>query len=130
VTKDPRWDGVELPSLWRVLVRVHGEEAASGQYTEAVKAVLSTGKYGEWHTVTNDHGQILGYRRLNPKEWFTFGKDSGEIGGPFPTKRLTLSALRAKKAAKVEGGIYETEEHYVFTRDRAETLQLNPEELP
>ena len=127
---DPRWAGVELPSLWRVLVRVHGEDEASDHYPDAVRAIAETGRYGEWHAVFNGFGQVLGYKRLNPKEWFTFGKDDGKLNGPFPTKRLALATQRLKSARTVEAGVYETDDHYFFTRDRAERVNVKPEELP
>jgi hypothetical protein len=128
---DPRWEGVQLPSLWRVLVRVHGEADASSHYQAAVEAIKADRKYGEWAAVMKPGTeQIIGYRRINPKEWYTRNESTGTIRGPFSTKRLALSALREKSASKAGSGIYRTPQHAVFTRDRATALGLTEEELP
>lgn len=128
-TADPRWDRVELPSLYKVLVRVHGEEEALANYERATKQILAHGQYEQWVAVRNG-SQITGYRRINPKDWFTFGLEDGEIHGPFQTKRHALHKLGLKKAKSLGPGQYETPAHYVFTRDRAGALRIDPEELP
>jgi hypothetical protein len=125
---DPRWDRVELPSLYRVLTRVHGEDEAMAHYDKAAETVLATGRYGEWLAVKTPLGQITGYRRANPKEWFYRMKD-GRIEGPFPTKKLVLSCLRAKGATKIDAGVYAHGDTMLFTRDRAEAVNLTQEEL-
>lgn len=125
---DRRWHRVELPSLWRVLTRVHGEADAAAHYDRAVKAVKKTGRYLEWLAVRSPLGQVLGYRRANPKEWFYREKD-GRIEGPFDTKKLILHALRAKGASKVDTGIYAHGDTILFTRDRAEAVGLTQEIL-
>lgn len=119
------FDGVDEQSLWRIT----GETAL---YDEAVAAMLKPPhRWGEWAAVFHPtfKGQIIGYRRLRPKDWFTAGKDSGEITGPWPTKRHALYSLRLKKARTVESGVYETDDHYVFTRDRVERISLTEEDL-
>lgn len=110
----------------RSLFRIAGEE-----YEQAYAAMLKPPhRWGEWVAVWHPRWQqIVGYARLRPKDWFTFGIDSGEIAGPWPTKRHALYSLRLKSAAKVESGVYQTDEHYVFTRDRAERVNVNQEEL-
>lgn len=125
---DRRWDRVELPSLWRVLTRVHGEDDASRYYEKAAKAITATGRYGEWLAVKTPLGQLIGYRRANPKEWFYRTKD-GRLEGPFPTKKLVLSCLRAKGATKVTAGVYAHGDTVLFTRDAAEAVNLTQEDL-
>ena len=127
---DRRWEGVELPSLFRVLLRVHGSEEAMSRYDEAKATVLATGRYGEWEAVKTELGQLLGFRRLNPKDWFVQHTESGEVRGAYGTKRHALHALGTKSASKTEtSGIYSIPGWYIFTRDRAGVLGINEEEL-
>lgn len=117
------FENVDEQSLYRI---------AGDEYEAAYAAMAKPPhRWGEWAALFHPRfkGQIVGYRRLRPKEWFTFGKDSGEIAGPWPTKRHALYSLRLKSARTVESGVYETDEHYVFTRDRAERINLTQEDL-
>ena len=121
---DPRWDGVEVENLWKVVCREtdEGLDKRFRAYDAATKAILLTGKWKEWETVTGPGGQILGYRRLRPNDWFIRDDETGEVKGPFPTKRLCLATVRAKSGTKISTGVYATEGSTLFTRAQSKAV--------
>jgi len=123
--RDGDFTGVDEQSLWRLT-------GSSPVYEEAWAALSKPPyRWGEWVAVFHPTfaGQIVGYRRLRPKDWFTFNLDTGNIRGPFPTKRHGLRAIRESSSSTVEAGVYLTAGHYVFTRDKAARINVKEEEL-
>ena len=117
---DPRWEGVEVASLWKVVCRETDPEADRIEvYKEATTAVVETGRWREWEAVMRPGGQITGFRRLRAGDWFTMEIETGEVAGPFTTKRLALATIREKSASKIEAGVYEAGGHRIFTREAA-----------
>jgi hypothetical protein len=103
----------------------------SEEYEEALAAVARPPyRYGEWEAVFHPRfsGQIVGYAKDNPKEWFV--RHGEEIKGPFDTKKLCLAVVGGKTATKVEAGIYLHNDSTIFTRDKADRVLLEGEELP
>lgn len=117
--------GIDEQSLYSV---------AGDEYDEAYKAMLKPPhRWGEWAAVFHPRfaGQIIGYRRLRPKDWFTLNDETDEVTGPWPTKRHALYSLRLKTSQKTKtSGLYTAGEHHiVFTRDRVEHTGLTEEAL-
>lgn len=103
---------------------------AGDEYEEAYQAVLKPPhRWGEWAAVFHPTwDQIVGYVRLNPKDWYTLDDATDEVQGPFSMKRRAFPG----KTKRVRPGVYAVPDAnlLVFTRDQAEGLGLNPEELP
>jgi hypothetical protein len=97
------------------------------EYEAASAAMLKPPhRWGEWVAVFHPKwDQIVGYVRLNPKDWYRLA-DDGTVEGPFDMKRRAWPG----KTSKVAAGVYRVDEASmtIFTRDQAETLDLNPEE--
>jgi SLT domain-containing protein len=119
-------DGIDEQSLYNV---------AGEQYDEAAAAMAKAPhRWGEWAAVFHPRfaGQIVGYCRLRPKDWFTLNAETDEVTGPYGTKRHALYSLRSKTSRIVRSGVYavgDSNEMLVFTRDRAEGLGLTEEQL-
>ena len=120
---DPRWDGVELPSLYKVVCRETPDDTPRRLkvYEKATRAIRRTGKWKEWEAVKRADGQIIGYRRLRAGDWFIRRTDgTGEVRGPFKTKRLCLANVREQKGTKVSPGVYTAGDYTLFTRESGE----------
>ena len=105
-------------------------KVAGDQYDEATAAILASGRWGDWVAVQHPRfNQIVGYRRLRQKDWFTVN-EANEVGGPFKVKRHAVTSLGATKAKTVEPGVYAVGDTLIFTRDKAEGLNLTQEDLP
>lgn len=120
--------GVDERSLFRV---------AGEYYEEAVAAMAAPPhRWGEWVALFHPNegwDQIVGYRHLDPKHWFTVPEGGGleDVQGPFAMKRRALVAVGATSSKSVAAGHYRAKGHIVFTRDNAlEVLSAQPEELP
>lgn len=116
------------------------DEDRSAIYDQAQDSVLRDRKWRDYVAVMhpNGKGQIIGYRRLNPKDWFRMSSD-GEVTGPYHTLRIVQRALNADHYTRTPfKGVYliKATGHYggrvflAFTRDAAPDLALNPEGLP
>lgn len=111
-------------------------------HAEAEIEVARSLKWRDYFAVMhpNGLGQIIGYRRLNPKDWFRMsGEPDYDVVGPFPTLRIILRSLNAAKSRRTPHkgvylitarGHYEGEVFTAFTRDAAPALNLDPEGLP
>ena len=126
-TIDRRWRGVELPSLWRVVVREVGEDRAHATMPEAERAMVKHLRWRDWRAVRIG-AQVTGYRRAKPKAWF-FCPEAGrteDCEGPFRSKNIIKSRLRIRSTQKRSAGIYDADTpdgvFVVFTRDRADSL--------
>jgi len=124
---DPRYEGVELPSLWRVVVREVGEDMAHATYPAAERAIVRDLRWRDWRAVRRG-SQVTGYRRAKPKAWF-FCPEAGrteDCEGPFRSKNIIKSRLRIRSTRKRSAGIYDADSpegmFVVFTRDRADSL--------
>jgi hypothetical protein len=108
--------------------------AGMDRYEEACRALASPPhRWGEWVAVFHPKfdGQIVGYRRLRRKDWFLLpeGGRVDEVVGPYATKGAILRMLGFKTSKQVQSGVYTVEGWILFTRDRAEKLNLQ-EPLP
>lgn len=86
----------------------------------------------------NGLGQIIGWRRLPPKDWFRMDSE-GDVLGPFITLRIIQRGLNAPhyKRGPYPGtyliearGHHEGETFTAFTRDACHHFNLIAEELP
>lgn len=66
-------------------------------------------------------GQIIGWRILNPKEWFARRPD-GEVSGPYPTKKRAMRTFRVGSTSRLDTGHYAGEDVEFFTRAKAKDL--------
>ena len=124
---DPRYEGVELPSLYRVVVREVGEDRALAAFPAAERAIIKTLRWRDWRAVRRG-AQVIGYRRAKPKAWF-FCPEGGrteDCDGPFVSKSIIKSRLHIRSTRKRSAGIYDADTpegvFVVFTRDRANDL--------
>lgn len=131
--KDP-YAMAQFSSLWSVVTHATDpDEDRQAKYREAWQAMVSEGRWGEYimqyHTLQSGHRLHVGYRYANPKDWFTL--EEGEIDGPFPSKKLILHKHRVKASKTLGTGQYQVTNTVVaFTRDQAEAVGLQQEELP
>lgn len=109
--EDPR-DKCDTTSLYDI---------AGEQYDEAHAAMLKDHRWGEWVAVFHPRftGQIIGYVRLKENEWFV--EKDGEVEGPWDTLTTCKKIAKAKRATKVEAGIYKANGYVMFTRANALT---------
>lgn len=110
--------GIDERSLYRV---------AGDDYEEAFEAMARPPhRWGEWVAVFHPRfeGQIVGYTRLRPTDWFCVpeGGSIENVEGPFPTKKLILSKLRQTTSEKVRTSVYRAAGHLIFTRAVADSL--------
>jgi hypothetical protein len=118
--------------MWNVVLRAQQDgEDATALYEEA-RHVLTAGKVWReheavWHPRCD---QIVGYRKVNNKDWFIMS-DEGGLEGPFPTRKLCLSKLREKSCSRGgPPGVYLVPGHTLFTRDAAEEVGMQRSDLP
>lgn len=121
-------------SLWQVVIHASEPDAdRHALYAEAHAAMLATGQWGPYrmvhHSLKSGYRIHTGYRYARPTDWFTTTRE-GEVEGPYPSKRIILHKHRVKTAQKQASGIYKIDGYLLFTRANAQTLGINPEELP
>ena len=121
---DPRWDGVEVANLWKIVCRETEDDLDKrlAAYETAARAIAETGKWKEWEAVKRPGGQIKGYRRLRAGDWFIRDDETGVVQGPFATKKLCLAIVRAKSGTKIGTGVYTAAGSTLFTRAQSEAV--------
>jgi hypothetical protein len=125
---DPRWDGVEVANLYKVVCRETDTEADRLKVLDrAQRAIVKTGRWKEWEAVKRPTGQIIGYRKLRDGDWFVVD-NNGCFEGPFKTKRLCLAKLRVKSATKIDSGIYQAGDNRICTRARLDDVLSSDED--
>jgi hypothetical protein len=121
-------------SLWQVVVHAtEQDEDRHAVYAEACQSMLDTGAWREYRLVyfalRSGYKIHVGYRFARPTDWFTVTRE-GVTEGPYKSKRIILRKHRVRTAQKQASGIYKIDGYLLFTRANAETLGINPEELP
>ena len=132
-SKDPYADS-QFQSLWAVVCHALGpDEDRYGVYAgEATEAMIRDHRWRGYRMVfaatPSGYPYHVGYRFANPRDWFV--KTEVMIDGPFRSKRLCLRVLRVKSAAKVEAGVYQAGDSFIFTRANAASVGVDEEVLP
>lgn len=112
------------------------EDDREAAYDEAGDAMVLHGRWRGYRMMFSPKLRFhIGYRFENPKDWFLLLRDAdaaqvGEIEGPFRAKKSILAKLRVKRSNVVRQGVYTVDRYTLFTRDQAESLNVDSEALP
>lgn len=127
----------QFRSLWAVVIHVSepGDDRQA-LYREAWVAMVGNKRWREYgmqfHTTRSGTVLHIGFRFANPKDWYLVseGGSAEQAEGPFDSKKIILRKLGLITSTKRQPGVYDVVGWTIFTRDQAETIDLQQEKLP